>query len=181
MPLEERQKRWQEMMDILRRNNVGKWREGFPCARCAKMQAKAAAQTANALVRPTLTAGRALLRSRGRTFGIPATCNAQRTRIAQSQGWPRGGAQARRALCRQAAGEGLLFETATTLACPISAPSARSCGRPVRQAFRRMSDRRRAVRVSDDMDGCAVPDNVPNKEMLRQHLASRSPPSPIPS
>jgi len=30
MPLEERQKRWQEMMDILRRNNVGKVARGLP-------------------------------------------------------------------------------------------------------------------------------------------------------
>jgi len=43
MPLEERQKRWQEMMDILRRNNVGKWREDFLRALRDETQAKAAA------------------------------------------------------------------------------------------------------------------------------------------
>ena len=43
MPLEERQKRWQEMMDILRRNNVGKWREDFLRALREDAQAKAAA------------------------------------------------------------------------------------------------------------------------------------------
>jgi lysyl-tRNA synthetase class 1 len=42
----------------------------------------------------------------------------------------------------------------------------------VRQAFRRMSDLpTRLFAFSDDMDGLRkVPDNVPNKEMLRQHL-----------
>jgi lysyl-tRNA synthetase class 1 len=42
----------------------------------------------------------------------------------------------------------------------------------VRQAFRRMSDiPTRLFAFSDDMDGLRkVPDNVPNKEMLRQHL-----------
>jgi lysyl-tRNA synthetase, class I len=42
----------------------------------------------------------------------------------------------------------------------------------VRQAFRRMSDLpARLFAFSDDMDGLRkVPDNVPNKEMLREHL-----------
>jgi len=42
----------------------------------------------------------------------------------------------------------------------------------VRQAFRRMSDLpTRLFAFSDDMDGLRkVPDNVPNKEMLREHL-----------
>src|SRR5260221_11690808 len=42
----------------------------------------------------------------------------------------------------------------------------------VRQAFRRLSDvPTRLVAFSDDMDGLRkVPDNVPNHEMLRQHL-----------
>jgi lysyl-tRNA synthetase, class I len=42
----------------------------------------------------------------------------------------------------------------------------------VRQAFRRMSDLpTRLFAFSDDMDGLRkVPDNVPNQEMLRQHL-----------
>ncbi len=42
----------------------------------------------------------------------------------------------------------------------------------VRQAFRRLSDTpTRLVAFSDDMDGLRkVPDNVPNPEMLRQHL-----------
>ncbi len=43
MPLEERQKRWREMMDVLRRNNVGKWREDFLRALREETQAKAAA------------------------------------------------------------------------------------------------------------------------------------------
>jgi trehalose 6-phosphate synthase len=43
MPLEERQKRWQEMMEILRRNNIGKWREDFLRALRDETQAKAAA------------------------------------------------------------------------------------------------------------------------------------------
>src|SRR5690606_34468132 len=42
----------------------------------------------------------------------------------------------------------------------------------VRQAFRRMSDLpTRLFTFSDDMDGLRkVPDNVPNREMLQQHL-----------
>ena len=42
----------------------------------------------------------------------------------------------------------------------------------VRQAFRRMSDLpTRLFAFSDDMDGLRkVPDNIPNAEMLRQHL-----------
>src|SRR5215470_1591515 len=42
----------------------------------------------------------------------------------------------------------------------------------VRQAFRRMSDTpTRLFAFSDDMDGLRkVPDNVPNKELLAQHL-----------
>src|SRR6476661_8606776 len=42
----------------------------------------------------------------------------------------------------------------------------------VRQAFKRLSDLpTRLFCFSDDMDGLRkVPDNVPNKEMLRQHL-----------
>src|SRR3954469_142742 len=42
----------------------------------------------------------------------------------------------------------------------------------VRQAFRRLSAMpTRLVAFSDDMDGLRkVPDNVPNQEMLRQHL-----------
>src|SRR5215475_1914133 len=42
----------------------------------------------------------------------------------------------------------------------------------VRQAFRRMSDLpTRLFAFSDDLDGLRkVPDNVPNQEMLRQHL-----------
>src|SRR3954469_8614760 len=42
----------------------------------------------------------------------------------------------------------------------------------VRQAFQRLGDgRARLFCFSDDMDGLRkVPDNVPNKEMLAQHL-----------
>ncbi|HUL06464.1 MAG TPA: alpha,alpha-trehalose-phosphate synthase (UDP-forming) [Candidatus Acidoferrum sp.] len=43
MPLDERQKRWREMMEILRRNNIGKWREDFLRALRDDTQAKAAA------------------------------------------------------------------------------------------------------------------------------------------
>ncbi|HZF36184.1 MAG TPA: trehalose-6-phosphate synthase, partial [Candidatus Angelobacter sp.] len=43
MPLEERQKRWQEMMETLRRNNVGKWREDFLRALREETQTQAAA------------------------------------------------------------------------------------------------------------------------------------------
>src|SRR5918993_4628623 len=45
----------------------------------------------------------------------------------------------------------------------------------VRQAFRRLSDvPSRLFAFSDDMDGLRkVPDNVPNQEMLAQHLGKR--------
>jgi trehalose 6-phosphate synthase len=43
MPLDERQKRWQEMMETLRRNNIGKWREDFLRALRGDLSARAAA------------------------------------------------------------------------------------------------------------------------------------------
>jgi len=43
MPLEERQQRWREIMEILRPNNIGKWREDFLRALRDDTQAKAAA------------------------------------------------------------------------------------------------------------------------------------------
>jgi lysyl-tRNA synthetase class 1 len=93
----------------------------------------------------------------------------------QAKAWPFEEARKLVALCRQAAGQGyVLFETGYgPSGLPISAPSARSCGRPwYARAFRRMSDLpTRLFAFSDDMDGLRkVPDNVPNKEMLREHL-----------
>ena len=60
-------------------------------------------------------------------------------------------------------------------ACRISAPSARSARTTmVRHAFRVLTEDRVKTRLlcfSDDMDGLRkVPDNVPNKEMLRSYL-----------
>ena len=58
-------------------------------------------------------------------------------------------------------------------ACRISAPSARWCAPPwCGSAFQRLSDiPTRLFAFSDDMDGLRkVPTNVPNQEMLAQHL-----------
>ena len=58
-------------------------------------------------------------------------------------------------------------------ACRISAPSARWCAPPwCATPSRRMSDvPTRLFAFSDDMDGLRkVPDNIPNQEMVQQHL-----------
>jgi lysyl-tRNA synthetase, class I len=78
---------------------------------------------------------------------------------------------------RQKAGravDGIIFETGYG---PSGLPHIGTFGEVartswVRQAFRQMSDiPTRLIAFSDDMDGLRkVPDNVPNQEMLREHL-----------
>src|SRR5579863_1869338 len=107
------------------------------------------------------------------TFGI------RREIAISARAWPF--EEARKILARverrQKAGrkvDGIIFETGYG---PSGLPHIGTFGEVartswVRQAFRHMSDiPTRLVAFSDDMDGLRkVPDNVPNQEMLREHL-----------
>src|SRR5512146_2547290 len=82
--------------------------------------------------------------------------------------------EARKLLARNVSGREVVFETGYG---PSGLPHIGTFGEVarttwVRRAFQLMSDApTRLVAFSDDMDGLRkVPDNVPNQEMLHQHL-----------
>lgn len=82
--------------------------------------------------------------------------------------------EARKLLARNTAGPEVIFETGYG---PSGLPHIGTFGEVarttwVRRAFQLMSDKpTRLVAFSDDMDGLRkVPDNVPNQEMLKEHL-----------
>jgi lysyl-tRNA synthetase class 1 len=105
-----------------------------------------------------------------------ATPNDLRTLAEQSNAWPFEQARAIVARLKQKPKDEVLFETGYG---PSGLPHIGTFGEVarttmVRHAFRVLTEdriRTRLIAFSDDMDGLRkVPDNVPNREMLEQHL-----------
>ena len=108
------------------------------------------------------------------TIDLAASPGDLRSLAEQSNAWPFEQAKAIVARLKKTPKDEVLFETGYG---PSGLPHIGTFGEVVRttmvrQAFRRMSDLpTRLFAFSDDMDGLRkVPDNVPNAEMLRQHL-----------